>query len=148
MKDIVFIKGLLSICILILTLMFIFPPWETCVKRDVVATSVAGGRYDDYERDYYYIINRKEHSGYHFIFSNPQPTYRGRDLNIDESHIGSVRDFASITINLKRLFIPAIPVFLYIIILLYKLFLFTKYDQNNVNGTSTKRCDHTDIDST
>ncbi|MCL2282156.1 MAG: hypothetical protein FWC26_02450 [Fibromonadales bacterium] len=81
-------KLILYLLLAALIAMFLFPPWETTLK--------------------FQSINKTEHSGYHFILSNPEPTLNG----MEESKRKQLTQFATIAIDYKRLFTQAIPLLL------------------------------------
>jgi len=117
MKDIIKPKVLLYVCVFIITIIFTFPPWETTIE--------------------YAKYKGKEYSGYYFIFSNPQPTFQGKKLTTDGRYyyIGSANFnnrllHASIAISWSKLFVPAIPVFIFIVLLTIMIFFNKKNDRD------------------
>jgi hypothetical protein len=94
------LKILFALCLIAITAMFAFPPWETSIN--------------------FRGINKKEHIGYHFVLSNPEPRLDGFEKEIK---------LATVSIEWERLLVQAIPVFLLFAVVLFRLKLARKKEK-------------------
>ena len=90
------LKILFTLCLIAITAMFAFPPWETSIN--------------------FRGINKKEHIGYHFVLSNPEPRLDGMGKKGE-----GLIELATVSIEWKRLLAQAIPVFLLFAVVSFRL---------------------------